>query len=155
MTEQVPGQESTQHKFVLEFNPPRMNQRWHFSEESDWIPEENAEEIEAAKADFVQRAVEGEKNWPEAKYRVLRETITKSTSIVLPSAQPEPPNAGVIYDLLLLVEDEFTAPNPTVEEIQWQWSEEDRRKVTEWASAVHLVASDNDVEIPEMPEVLR
>lgn len=44
---------------------------------------------------------------------------------------------------------------PTLEEIDG-WDQETRHKVYDWAAAVHMRASDNDdVEVPEVPEVLR
>lgn len=59
-----------------------------------------------------------------------------------------------VRDLLMMVEDEFEQDLPTVDLIA-QWPEEVRYEVQQWATAVHLVASDNDMEIPQMPEVLR
>lgn len=60
-----------------------------------------------------------------------------------------------VQHLLALVETEFPQDMPSVDAIT-QWPEEVRYGVQEWATAVHLSASDNDdVTIPEMPEVLR
>lgn len=73
-----------------------------------------------------------------------------------PERQDGPPLLAPIsvQDLLSMVEDEFPQNLPSVDDIA-QWPEEVRYAVQEWATAVHLVASDNDMEIPEMPEVLR
>lgn len=35
------------------------------------------------------------------------------------------------------------------------WSDEERKQAEAWASAVHLKASDNDIEVPMMPECVR
>lgn len=55
--------------------------------------------------------------------------------------------------LLVLVEDEFPGPVPTVEEIEG-WDCVTRSQVAAWAFAVYLVASDNHVGIPPMPDAL-
>ena len=60
----------------------------------------------------------------------------------------EIPRTGVLRDLLLLV-----GVRVSKETIK-RWSDHQKRKVTEWASLVHLSASDNDVEIPNRPEFL-
>jgi hypothetical protein len=53
-----------------------------------------------------------------------------------------------LSDLLLLV-------NVTRSPVQVaEWSREQRAAAYEWAAAVHLSASDNDVEVPERPEFL-
>jgi hypothetical protein len=57
-----------------------------------------------------------------------------------------------VLDLLSLVQDEFPA-NVGPEEVRG-WDQATRQQVLDWATAVHLVASDNDVEIPPMPKVL-
>ena len=53
-----------------------------------------------------------------------------------------------LSDLLLLAN--VTRSPATVAE----WSPEQRALAYEWAAAVHLSASDNDVEVPERPEFL-
>lgn len=58
-----------------------------------------------------------------------------------------------VRDFLLLVEAEFPGETPSEETIA-TWAPEVQSDVVDWASAVHLVASDNDVEIPPMPAVL-
>lgn len=62
-------------------------------------------------------------------------------------------NSEALHDLLSLVEADFPADNPTVEEIDG-WDEPTREIVRDWASAVYLQASDHDVEVPPLPEVL-
>ena len=58
------------------------------------------------------------------------------------------PESDTIQDLLQLV-----GTVRTIEQIE-SWSPEDRTAVIKWASAVHLDASDNDVEIPPKPACL-
>lgn len=66
-----------------------------------------------------------------------------------------PPSDQTIQDILTLVNAEFARALPTVEEIS-TWDEATRDSVLEWASAVHLTASDNEgIKIPPLPEVLR
>lgn len=60
----------------------------------------------------------------------------------------EIPRTGVLRDLLLLVGVQVS------KETIKRWSDHQKRKATEWASLVHLAASDNDVEIPNRPEFL-
>jgi hypothetical protein len=64
---------------------------------------------------------------------------------------PFPPT--VIRDMLLLVKDSMPRLLPFLAEIEG-WLPHEREEVGMWASAVHLRASDNPVEIPELPEVL-
>lgn len=59
----------------------------------------------------------------------------------------------VALDLLSLVEDEF--PAIVSEELLQMLTPETLSEVTSWAAAVYAQASDNDVEIPEMPNVLK
>lgn len=61
----------------------------------------------------------------------------------------------IVETILVLVQEEFPADLPTEEQIS-QWSPETRWQVSQWASAVHLTASDNEgIEIPSLPMVLR
>lgn len=62
--------------------------------------------------------------------------------------------AQQINTLLLLVEDEFEGEVPSVNEIT-TWTEEQREKTAQWAGAVHLRASDNNVDIPDKPDILK
>lgn len=65
------------------------------------------------------------------------------------AVQPE-----ALRDLLLLVDSEYPADLPSIETIEG-WTEPVREAVAAWAGAIYLRASDNnEVEIPEMPEVL-
>lgn len=60
---------------------------------------------------------------------------------------------ATLADLLQLVQE--GQREVTVDEIA-AWDKDTRCDVADWASALHLLASDNDdVEVPEMPEVLR
>lgn len=60
---------------------------------------------------------------------------------------------ATLADLLQLVQE--GQREVTVDEIA-AWDKDTRCDVADWASARHLLASDNDdVEVPEMPEVLR
>lgn len=64
------------------------------------------------------------------------------------------PKASVVRDLLLLVQDEYPRSDVYMQEVL-TWDAATRRDVVEWASAVHLVASDNEgIVIPPMPGVL-
>lgn len=71
-----------------------------------------------------------------------------------PQAEEAPVSPAIIRDMLLVVQASFDAEMPTVEDIQ-SWDQQTRKQVVLWASAVHLRASDNDVEIPRVPNVLR
>jgi hypothetical protein len=62
--------------------------------------------------------------------------------------QAEDLKPAAVRDLLLLVGE--TVPLERV----YKWSWKDRQEVTEWACAVHLSASDNDVDVPERPTFL-
>lgn len=53
-------------------------------------------------------------------------------------------------DLISLVMD----PAPSIDQIR-TWSEDDIKAVDKWASCIHLSASDNDVEVPQKPQVIR
>lgn len=67
---------------------------------------------------------------------------------------PQIPKASIVCDLLSLVSDEFPRKIGLREVLNWDGST--RREVVEWATSVHLVASDNeDVVIPAMPDVLK
>jgi hypothetical protein len=63
----------------------------------------------------------------------------------------EVPSTEVLYDLLSLVmaQDSW----PTVETID-SWTDLQKREAADWAGAVHLAASDNDVAVPPLPAVL-
>jgi hypothetical protein len=80
-----------------------------------------------------------------------------------PDEEPGEPTTGpikgdvgvrVVFDLLTLVEGEI--PNRAVPPLAVisGWTGEQRVAVADWAGAVHLRASDNDVEIPTPPSVL-
>jgi hypothetical protein len=60
----------------------------------------------------------------------------------------------VTHDLLELVAGELPGPMPTLEQIE-AWAEPDVLKVSDWAAAVHLSASDKTVDVPPVPNVLR
>ena len=63
-------------------------------------------------------------------------------------------NVETTRDFLLLVKGEIPLGRvPSHDEIS-SWSSTTRGLVADWAVAVHLVASDNDVEIPAIPDVL-
>jgi hypothetical protein len=79
--------------------------------------------------------------------------VDKEADEVILDPEPMLPPVSLQH-LLALVEQEFPQDMPSVDSIA-QWPEEIRYEVQKWATAVHLVASDNDMEIPQMPEVLR
>jgi hypothetical protein len=85
---------------------------------------------------------------------ILSEVVAELTPppIETLEAKEEPVDPEVLFDLLTLVWNEFpvSVALVTVE----GWSERTRREVAEWVSAVHLCASDNDVDIPPRPRVL-
>lgn len=56
--------------------------------------------------------------------------------------------ADVLRDLLLLVGEDVAA------EIIDNWTEPQREEVSRWAGAVHLAASDEEVDVPARPELL-
>lgn len=66
----------------------------------------------------------------------------------------EMPSNEVIHDLLSLVSSEIDPSYAWNLSAIEDWSTDTRRKVVEWARAVHLRASDNDVDVPDRPGVL-
>ncbi len=63
------------------------------------------------------------------------------------------PGATITLDVLTLVRAEVPGPELTHAEVE-NWSEEQRYAAVRWAGAVHLAASDNDVEVPPRPAFL-
>lgn len=62
-------------------------------------------------------------------------------------------HVSIVYDLLLLVEDEAVG-KVTLARVR-SWALEERRAAEEWAGAVHLRASDNNrVKVPPRPDFL-
>ncbi len=93
---------------------------------------------------------------PEAENPGPNETGTPATSSPEDDpTQPQDISPKIIHDLCLLVEDEIPGgKSPKIASIA-VWSKEERLEVAEWATAVHLSASDNpDITIPPVPMVL-
>lgn len=65
-----------------------------------------------------------------------------------PAATPE-----IVHNMLLLVSEEFPRLMPSIEEIRG-WDQVTLELVADWASSVHLRASDHEIEIPDLPAVL-
>lgn len=118
-----------------------------------------SERLQLAAGDLGKRDGLSREDCDRLAYAVLgllqEEAAAEETSAGERGAEPEV--TASVEDtvlLLLMVEDEFPAPLPTGQEVS-QWDPVTRSSVAAWAFAVHLVASDNDVHVPPLPEVLR
>lgn len=76
------------------------------------------------------------------------EVESAHADLLAEDAEPADVPAHVLTDLLGLVGISVT------ENRAGSWSLTQRREAADWASAVHLSASDNDVEVPERPQFL-
>lgn len=79
----------------------------------------------------------------------LRNVMQRDSEAEHPDLSPE-----ALHDLLMLVEGEFETTVPSADWIRSKWPIEVQRQVAIWASAVHYAASDNDVAVPPIPDVL-
>jgi len=60
-------------------------------------------------------------------------------------------NEVLTTTLTLVMEEEAIPP----ESVLNSWTEAQRKDVFDWASSVHLEASDNNIKVPDVPQILR
>ena len=84
--------------------------------------------------------------------RKLQKELRKGLAVHVSDVSEEH-DIDALFDLLSLVKDEFPAIISI--ELLKMLKDETLLECTRWAAAVYASASDNDVEIPEMPEVLK
>lgn len=112
------------------------------------IAEEVAELLEAIRSNDIKR-IRAEAVQVSAAGLVLVATLALWDNVPEKIKEEiEQADINELSDLLTVCA--IYVPSETIRE----WTLEERDAVEDWAGATHLAASDNDIEVPEMPECL-
>ena len=123
-----------------------LGKQFHWSWGCEYLIADRIRSLPIADVDNTESAKKTYSEWPEWKKTFV---LTKH-SVDVEQDSPQERDNEILQDLLLLV-----LPQQVPLSIIKGWDDATAEAVTEWAGSVHFAASDNDVEIPHMPDVLR